>query len=126
MRITQFFSSTSKNAHYMHYDYDHAYGEIIDRYVRPSKNKIISFENIRHEYCYNDTIILGVPCKTIIAPRSLKKLSGKMYIRYIKGTLKVAGAGSQFYSTTALFEDVETGIRYIVKETYANTYMCEL
>lgn len=126
MRITQFFKATSKNAQYMHFDLEHPKGGIYEAYKNASKAKICAFESIRNEYTYNDTIILGVPCKTLIAPKSLNKLNGKMYLRYINGTLNVCGASSHFFSTVAIFEDVETEKRYIIKETHANTYMCEL
>lgn len=126
MRITHFFGATSKNAQHMRYDVEHPKGSIYVAYKQASHAKISAFEGIRHEYMYNDTIVLGVPCKTIIAPRNMHKLSDKMYIRYINGTLNVCGASSHFFSTVAIFEDVETGKRYIVKETHANTYMCEL
>lgn len=126
MRITQFFNDNSKNAEDMHWNIDHTKGDIYEAYNRPSKAKINAFESIRNEYTYNDTIVCGIPCKTIIAPRSIGKLCDKMYIRYIRGTLNVAGASSHFFSTVAIFEDVETGENYIIKESYANTYMCRL
>ena len=126
MRITHYFNESSKNAQYMHYDIDHAKGDIYDAYKMPSKTKINAFESIRNEYTYNDTMVLGVPCKTIISPKRLNKLNNKMYLRYIYGTLNIAGASSHFFSTVAIFEDVETNERYIIKETHANTYMCKL
>lgn len=126
MIITHYFNDTSKNAQYMRYDIEHSKGDILEAYNRPSKTKINAFESIRNEYCYNDTMILGIPCKTIKAPHKLGKLNDIMHIRYIKGSLNVAGASSHFFSTVALFEDVETNDRYIVKETHANTYMCKL
>lgn len=126
MRITQFFNDNSKNAEYMRWYITHTKGDIYEAYNRPSKAKICAFESIRNEYTYNDTVVRGIPCKTIIPPRSLHKLSDEMFIRYISGTLNIAGASSHFFSTVAVFEDVETEERYIIKETYGNTYMCRL
>ena len=126
MRITHYYSHDSKSAQYMRYDALHGNGDIYDAYVRPSIAKINSFKAIRNDYLHNDAIILGIPCKTVIVPKSLKKLNNVAYLRYITGTLNVCGASSHFYTTCALFEDVEINKRYIVKETHCNTYMCEL
>lgn len=126
MRITHFFNDTSKNAQDMHYDAEHGKGDIYDAYNKPSQSKICAYHDILNEYLYNDTSMLGVPCKSILVPHKLGKLCDTMFIRYINGTLNVAGASSHFFSTVAIFEDVETNERYIIKETHCNTYMCKL
>ena len=126
MRITQFFSSKSRMADSMKYDIIHGYGGIYDAYISPSLNKVRSFNNIRTSYCHNEVECLGIPCKELIVPNKLNKLNNKMYAHYINGTLNVTSKSSHFYSTCAIFEDVETNKRYIIKETYCNTYMCEL
>ena len=126
MRITHFYKSGSKAAQYMQRDLSLRMGDIHDAYNNPSINKVRAFNSIRNEYNYNDTIVLGVPCKTLLVPKFLGKLNNKMYVRYINGTYNVCAASCHFFSTVALFEDVETEKRYIIKETHANTYMCEL
>lgn len=126
MRITHFYKPTSKAAYYMHRDADNAIGTIYDAYMSPSRNKVLAYNDIRNNYTHNDTTVLGVPCKTVIVPPSLNKLHNTMYMRYINGTYNVCAASSHFFSTVAIFEDVETDKRYLVKETHVNTYMCEL
>lgn len=126
MIITHFYKETSKQVQYMNYDVTHVKGDIFDAYNNPSQSKIYAFNSIRDDYTHNDTSVMGIPCKTVIVPASLKKLNNKMYLRYIAGTLNVVGASSHFFSTIAVFEDVETEKRYLVKETHCNTYMCEL
>ena len=126
MRITHYYGNNSQAAHSMRYDALHGHGDIYGAYTRPSIAKINSFKAIRNDYLFNDTSVLGIPCKTVMVPKSLNKLNNVAYMRYIAGTLNVCGASSHFYTTCALFEDVETNKRYIVKETHCNTYMCEL
>ena len=124
MRITHFYKAGSKAAHDMNLCL--ALGDIYDAYNSPSINKVRAFNSIRDEYCYNDTNVLGIPCKTLLVPAFLGKLNNTMYVRYIAGTFNVCAASSNFFSTIALFEDIETNKRYLIKETYANTYMCEV
>ena len=126
MRITHYFNETSKNAKSMRYDVEHGKGTIYDAYSKPSLNKVRAYHDILNEYNYNDTMMLGIPCKSILVPHKLGKLCDTMYIRYIKGTYNVTGASSHFFTTVAIFEDVETNERYIIKETHCNTYMCKL
>ena len=113
MRITQLFSATSKNAQYMHYELEHAHGTIFSRYTRPSQSKIQSWNDIHNKYISD----CGVHEFTI---------KGVKHILHYNGDLKIANAGCQFYSTIATFTDYDNNKKYIVKETYANTYMCEL
>ena len=126
MKVTHFYGNNSQAARGMQYDAVNSKPSLYDKYVTPSYAKIESFERIRKSYLMNDTTILGIPCKTLLVPKSLHKLNNVMYARYINGTLGVASASSHFYITTALFEDVETNKRYIIKETHCNTYMCEM
>lgn len=126
MRITHFYSNNSQTKASMQYDLIHGVADIYDAYIRPSDNKVRSFNDIRTNYNHNEVQCLGVPCKELIVPSSMKKLNNKMYARYINGTLVIATASCHFYTTCAIFEDVETNKRYIIKETHCNTYMCEL
>ena len=126
MRITHYYKSTSHAAQNMHYDLNNQLGDIYEAYASPSINKVRAFNAIRIDYTHNDCMLLGIECKTVIVPKSLNKLNNKAYMRYIHGSLNVSAASSHFFSTCALFEDVETGQIYIIKETHANTYMCEL
>lgn len=123
MRITVYANEETKLCASIRRDYMHAHGDIHTRYSRPSYAKEITFDTIRSDYLYNDTDTFGTPCKTVLVPAKMKKPNNTMHLRYIPGTLQVAGASCHHYSTTALFEDVETGERYIVKETVSNTYM---
>lgn len=126
MRITHYYGNNSRAYDCMHYDLLHGAPSLYDKYNAPSYAKRCSFDNIRNSYLHNETQVLGIPCKEIIVPASMKKLNNKMYARYITGTLVIASASCHFYTTCAIFEDVETNKRYIVKETHCNTYMCEL
>lgn len=123
MRITIYVNDGTKLCGSIRHDYMYAYGDIHSRYTRPSTAKEHSFNSIRSDYLHNDTTKYGTPCKTVFVPAKMKKPNNTMYLRYINGTMQVAGASCHQYSTTALFEDVETGERYIVKETVCNTYM---
>ena len=113
MRITQFFGAMSKNAQYMRWDYEHAHGTVYSRYERPSQAKMRSWNNIVDGYRANDGI----------HHISIKGVEHTLHYRY---DVRAAGVSSHFYSTIASFEDIDTGIVYLVKETYCNTYMCEL
>ena len=126
MKVTHFYGNNSQAAANMHYDLLHGSPSLYDKYGSPSYAKRCSFDNICNMYNHNEVQVLGIPCKEIIVPSTMKKLNNKMYARYINGTLLVASASCHFYTTCAIFEDVETNKRYIVKETYCNTYMCEL
>ena len=113
MRITQFFGATSNNAKYMRYDFDHAHGTVYSRYERPSQAKIRSWDDIVDGYRANN----GVHTVTI---------KGVAHTLQYNDDVRVAGASSHFYSTIASFEDLDTHVIYLIKETHANTYMCEL
>ena len=126
MKVTHFYGNNSQAAATMHYDLLHGAPSLYDKYERPSRAKIESFDKIRKDYMMDNTIVLGIPCKVVYVPKSLNKLNNVACMRYIYGTLVVASASSHFYTTCAIFEDVETNKRYIVKETHCNTYMCEL
>lgn len=126
MRITHFYGNNSQTAQAMHHELLHGVDDITCAYITPSNAKITSFAHIRADYNFNDTCVLGIPCKTVLVPKNMKKLNNIAYMRYILGTLVVGNASSHFYTTCALFVDVETNKRYIVKETHCNTYMCEL
>lgn len=123
MRISIFVNDGTKLCASIRWDYMHAHGDIHSRYSKPSYAMERSFDNIRFEYLHNDSSKYGTECKTVFVPAKMKKPNNTMYLRYINGTLQVAGASCHHYSTTALFEDVETGERYIIKETVSNTYM---
>ena len=113
MRITHVFTETSKNALYMHYDYEHGHGTIYTRYERPSQSKIRAWHSIEDDYNSNEGVhqinIKGVT-KTLCYNHDLK----------------IVGASSHFFSTIASFEDLDTGEIWLVKETHVNTYACKL
>ena len=113
MRITQFFGTNSKNAEYMRFDFNHAHGTVYSRYERPSQAKIRSWDDIVDSYKANKGI------HTV-------SIKGIEHTLQYNDDVRVAGASSHFYSTIASFEDLDTGVIYLVKETHANTYMCEL
>lgn len=113
MNITQFFSKDSKNAGYMRYDYHHAHGTIYSRYTRPSQAKIQAWVNIVDAYNLDGGVHHCV-------------IKGKEHIIQYLGDVKMANAGCQFFSTIASFKDFDDDTIYLIKETHANTYMCEL
>lgn len=113
MNITQFFGSTSKNANYMRHDYAHAHGTIYSRYGRPSREKIRTWCNIVDAY----NLYGGVHHVVI---------RGKIHTIQYLNDVKIVGASSYHYSTIASFKDMDTGEIYLIKETHANTYMCNL
>lgn len=113
IRVTQFFKATSNTAQGMHYDLDHAHGTIYSRYGRPSQQKIRAWENIIQEYCSN-----GGLCEVM--------LRGQLHHWEYNHDCAIVGASSHFFSTCATFTDLDTNIKYIVKETHANTYACQL
>lgn len=111
MRITQFFSSTSKMHDTIVSDYEHSHGSLFDRYEKPSSDKIRTWEAIKDKYNRVgnvDTCYVYINHKN----RPLK----------YNDDLMISGASSWFYSTTATFTDIENGDIYIIKETHANTY----
>ena len=117
MRITHIYKETSKQAQYMrHYAITHSHRDIYDAYNNPSRAKVVSFDNIKYDYMYNDTEKEGIPCKTVFTPQ------GTLYLTY-RGDISVVGASSHFYSTIATFNDVyrNDGV-WIIKETHCNTY----
>ena len=104
---------------YLMYDWKHAHGGIYDRYVKPSQYKVSSFEDIIRLYnCYYDELNY----LAYFEPKTKKMYT----LVYEKGTIKIAGASSHFYSTVALFRDLQSGKHFIVKETHVNTYIGEL
>ena len=113
MRITQFFGTNSKNAQYMRYDYQHAHGSVYSRYSRPSQAKIRSWDDIVDGYRANEGV------HTVM-------IKGVEHTLQYNHDVRVVGASSHFYRTIASFEDIDTGVIYLVKETHCNTYMCEL
>lgn len=113
MRITQFFGTKSRNAQYMRYDYEHGHGTVYSRYDRPSQAKIRSWDDIVEGYRANKGI------HTVV-------IKGVEHTLQYNDDVCVAGASSHFYSTIASFEDLDTGVVYLIKETHVNTYMCEL
>ena len=126
MVITKFWKQGTKNADYMKREAIYnSCSDIYDKYERPSYNKVRAFNALKNEYMFNDTIILGIPCKTVKVPYNMNKLNNIMYLRYL-GDIGVINASCHFFTTCATFEDVETNKKYIVKETHCNTYMCEL
>ena len=113
MKITQFFGKNSRNAQYMRYDYEHAHGSIFDRYNSPSTAKVNTYFEIIDIYESNNGV-QGIFIK------------GKPdYFEY-QHDIKIAGASSHFYSTIASFKRLSDGKLFLIKETHANTYMCEL
>lgn len=113
MKITQFFGKDSKNAQYMRYDFEHAHGTIYSRYERPSQNKIRAWVDIVDAYNTDNGI------HTIV-------IKGTNHNLQYNGDIKIVGASSHFFSTIASFEDLDDHTIYLIKETHANTYMCEL
>lgn len=113
IRVTQLFGNNSKNAQYMHYDYEHAHGTIWSRYERPSQNKVDAWNDIVSLYNSN----IGVHSV---------KIKGVEHTLQYNYDVKMVGASSHFFSTIASFEDLDDGKTYLIKETHCNTYMCEL
>lgn len=115
MRITHVFKKTSKNADYMRYDFNHyKVGRNIDNaYIRPSYAKRQAYFAIINDYETNNGL------HAIQVGRNFKSLQYNYDIR-------VCGASSHFFSTIASFTDTETGEIYLIKETHANTYVCQL
>ena len=113
IRITQFFKATSQAAQRMHYDYEHKRGTVFSRYDRPSQAKIQSWCDIVDSYTDNGGYIEVM-------------FRGQLHHWQYNYDVAVVGASSHFYSTIASFKDVDTGIKYLVKETHANTYACQL
>lgn len=126
MVVTKFWKQGTQNANYMKRDAIlNAHYDIYDKYEKPSSNKVRAFNALKNEYMFNDTSILGIPCKTVKVPHNMNKLNDTMYLKY-RGDIGVINATCHFFTTCASFEDVETGKIYIVKETYCNTFMCAL
>lgn len=111
MKITQFFSSTSKMHDSIVSDYEHAHGSLFDRYGRPSPDKIRTWEAIKDKY----NRVGNIDTQYVYINHKHRPL------RY-NNDLMISGASTYFYSTTATFTDLENGDIYIIKETPANTY----
>ena len=115
MRITHVFKETSKNAGYMHYDFEHypKGRSIYFAYNKPSWNKVASWMSIQEDYESNNGL------HAIQVGREFKSLQ-------YNNDIRVTGASSHFFSTIASFTDTNTGEIWLVKETHANTYACKL
>ncbi len=113
MRITQFFGNNSRNANNMRYDFEHydVTRSIYSAYNSPSQSKVLAYNAIQDDYKKG---------------RHIVTVKGKQFELQYRYDLRVTGASSHFFSTIASFTDVNTGVIYLVKETHANTYMCEL
>lgn len=109
LQITKLINQGTQAAQALHYDYEHRRGTVYSRYGSPSQRKCISWDNIVEEYTRNGGYIEVM-------------LKGSLHHWQYNDDIAVVGASSDFYSTAASFEDVDTGIIYIVKETHANTY----
>ena len=126
MVVTKYWKKGTQNAVYMTREaLLNKQCDIYDKYEKPSYNKVRAFNALKNEYMFNDTSILGIPCKTVKVPRNMNKLNDTMYLKY-RGDIGVINASCHFFTTCASFEDVETGRIYIIKETHCNTYICEL
>lgn len=113
VKITQFYKVTSQAAQSMHYDYNYRRGTVYSRYERPSQAKIQAWNDIIDEYNRNGGYIEVM-------------FRGQLHHWEYNHDCAVVGASSHFFSTIASFTDVDTGIKYLVKETHANTYACQL
>ena len=113
MRITQFFGTNSRNANNMRYDFEHyaVTRSIYSAYNNPSHSKVSAYYAIQDDYKKG---------------RHIVTVKGKQMELQYRYDLRVTGASSHFFSTIASFTDVNTGVIYLIKETHANTYMCEL
>lgn len=121
MVVTHVFKETSKQAQYIKHDaimYSHI--DIYDAYATPSRNKVNAFNALKNEYMFNDTTVLGIPCKTVRMPNNVIK-----YLVY-KGDISVVAHSSHFFTTIATFDDVETGDIWAIKETHCNTYAVKM
>ena len=126
MIVNKFWNDGTKNRDYMVREaIMNSHQDIYDVYKKPSYNKVRAFNALKNEYMFNDTSILGIPCKTVKVPYNMHKLNNTMYLKY-RGDIGVIRASCHFFTTCASFEDVETGDMYIIKETHCNTYMCKL
>lgn len=115
MRITHVFKETSKNADYMRYDFNHYKSgrTIYDAYNNPSGAKVNAYFAIINDYETNNGL------HAIQVGRNFKSLQ-------YNNDIRVCGASSHFFSTIASFTDTTTGEIYLIKETHANTYVCNL
>lgn len=115
MRITQVFGTNSRNANAMRYDFEHynIMRSIYSAYNNPSYAKISAYNRLVNDYSDNQ----GKHTITV---------KGKELNLQYRHDIRVCGASSHFFSTIASFTDLDTGVIYLIKETHANTYMCEL
>lgn len=121
MVVTHVFTTSSKVGRSIIHDViTHTCKDIYDLYVRPSSNKVNAYYALVNDYTFNDTTILGIPCKTVRFPHNVIK-----YLTYNHDISCVAGS-SHFFTTLATFKDVETGDLYAIKETHANTYAVKI
>lgn len=121
MVVTHVFKTDSNNGQTMIHDTITSYRrDIYDLYDHPSRNKVNAFEALKNEYMFNDTTILGIPCKTVRFPHNVIK-----YLVY-NGDISCVNGSSHFFTTIATFQDVETDELYAIKETYANTYAVKI
>lgn len=121
MVVTHLFKTSSNNGQSMIHDaITNKHMDIYDLYERPSRNKVIAFNSLKDEYMFNDTSILGIPCKTVRFPNNVIK-----YLTY-NGDISCVNGSSHFFTTIATFKDVETDDLYAIKETHANTYAVKI
>ena len=121
MVVTHVFKTDSSNGQAMIHDaIISSHRDIYDLYERPSCNKVNAFESLKNEYMFNDTTILGIPCKTVRFPHNVIK-----YLTY-NGDISCVNGSSHFFTTIATFKDVETNEFYAIKETHANTYAVKI
>ena len=126
MVVTRYWKKGTKNSDYMIHEalYNNS-ADIYDKYEKPSYNKVRAFNALKNEYMFNDTTILGTPCKTVKVPYDMKKLNNVMYLKY-RGDIGVINASCHFFTTCATFEDMETNKIYVIKETHCNTFITPL
>ena len=121
MVVTHVFKESSKQAATIKRDaIMHNHADIYDVYITPSRNKVNAFNALKNEYMYNDTTVLGIPCKTVRFPNNVIH-----YLKY-RGDISVVAHSSHFFTTVATFDDIENNCIYVIKETHCNTYAVKL
>ena len=121
MVVTHLFKTSSKvGQSIIRETITHAHIDVYDLYERPSRNKVNAFNALKNEYMFNDTVVLGIPSKTVRFPNNVIK-----YLTY-NGDISCVAGSSHFFTTVATFKDVETNELYAIKETHANTYAVKI